>query len=213
MNIALVTAVIGGIDDFKSVPEQSIPATGFYYTDLLAKHTYLDHRRQALYFKTQMHEIIPEFDFYIWIDGKIQITSKDFIKSCVDQLGYNDFAILKHHERKCIYTEIDHILHCIKKGNTYLATRYAHRPLREEKNYWTSFVYPRNNGLNDCKIFIVRNNKKMNGIFNAWWRYIKNFNFFDQTTIQVLCWLGNVKIKNLVFEPGMYEDVPHKLLK
>lgn len=217
MNIAIISAIIGGIDEKKEIPEQYFAddLIEMYFDYVWSGTDNLDQRRQALWYKTQMHHLPLHTapDLFIWIDGKIQITSPDFVKSCVDQLGDSDFAILKHHERNCIYQEFDHILHCIKKGNQYLATRYAHRPLLVEKQNWARNGYPANNGLNDCKIFIVRNNEKMNKLFDMWWHFIKEYNFFDQTTIQALCWNNNIKIKSLVFPAGYFEDVPHKILK
>lgn len=223
MRVAIITAIIGGIDEPKDVPAQPRPdplgppldITRHFFSDKdVPEHLrHFSPRVQALYFKTQMHEYLPDYDLYIWVDGKIQITTPDFVQQCITQVGSNDFAILKHHERTCVYQEINHILHCMSKGNEYLLARYKDRPLLEEAAEWKSMGYPKGNGLGDCKIFIVRNTEKMNEIFNKWWKLVSDVNYFDQTAIQVVCWLFKEKIHYLNFKQGSFGDVPHKLLQ
>ena len=223
MNVAIISAIIGGIDEPKELPQQKGPADllTFFANDTNPTGSPgSSDRVKALYFKTQMHT----FDYYvegvkftpdlfIWIDGKIQVLSNDFVQKCIDQLGDNDIAILKHHERTCVYQEVDHIYHCIRKGNKYLATRYADRPLRYQANFYREMGYPKNNGLHDCKIFIVRNTPEMNDIFDLWWEDCK-IDWFDQIAIQFRCWQQCVKIQDLILQPGIdYNDVPHKILK
>lgn len=209
MTIALITAVIGGIDEIKNVPAQSVEYQRYVITE-----SYIpgDDRKKALYFKTQMHHEFEE-DIFIWIDGKIQVACYDFVQQCMDALGDGDIAIMKHNERNCIYQEVDHIEHCIKKGNKYLATRYKNKPIRKQVERYRRFGYPANNGLNDCCIFIVRNNERMKGVFNQWWAEIEKDDAFDQTAIQFHCWVAGVKIKPIIFKPGSFVDVPHIVLK
>jgi len=203
MTTALVTAIIGGIDEVKPVPEQTVPFTRYLFTEPLDGN---NPRQQALYYKTQIHKTC-EADLYIWIDGKVQITSPDFIKQCVDALGFGNISILKHHERNCIYKEVDHIEMCISKGNPYLTPRYAHRPLRKQVEAYRTQGYPVNAGLNDCCIFIVRG-QTMADIFDKWW-YECQMDWFDQISIRFLCWFYQQPINNIVFKPGSFADIPH----
>jgi hypothetical protein len=206
MKIALVTAVIGGIDEIKEVPEQTLKYDRLVFTEPFPGTENLSPRNQALYYKTQIHTF-GNYDFYIWIDGKVQVTSGDFIEQCLAALTDN-IAILKHHERTCIYQEVDHIEHCIKKGNEYLKVRYANRPIRKQVDVYKSCGYPANNGLNDCCIFVVRG-QTMWKVFNDWWYECSYFDWFDQTSIQFLCWHNKKKINSIIFKPGSFKDIPH----
>lgn len=206
MKIALVTAVIGGIDEIKEIPEQTLKFDRFLFTEPFKGTEHLSTRNQALYYKTQIHTL-GDYDYYLWIDGKVQVTSNDFIEQCLAALK-DDIAILKHHERSCIYQEVDHIEHCIKKGNEYLKVRYAHRPLRKQADVYKSCGYPTNNGLNDCCIFVVRG-QAMSKVFNDWWYECSCFDWFDQISIQFLCWHNHKKINSIIFKPGSFQDIPH----
>ncbi len=211
--IAWITSIFGGIDEPKPIPEQSIKFIHYHFSEENNPTALngLNDRMKALYFKTQMHRII-EADYFIWTDGKIRIISNNFIHAVLKQLDHNEFGILKHQYRKCIYKEVDHIEHCIKEGNKYLATRYETRPIRKEVEFYRAQGYPVNNGLNDCKIFIVKNTPRTNLLFDEWWQSCLN-DSFDQIAIQFLAWKQDIKIIPLIFNRVHYIDVPHKLLK
>jgi hypothetical protein len=199
----LLTANIGGIDEQKLIPEQSVPHESLYFTESPVE---ANNRIKALYYKTQPHKV-TDSDIVIWVDAKIQILSSDFVQQCLDALGGNPIAILKHHERDCIYKEVDHIEHCIKKGNQYLSTRYANRPIRAEVEYYRSKGYPANNGLNDCCIIAYRP-KAIEEILYYWWQLCQE-DAFDQIAIQYLCWLAGIKIQPIIFKPDSFKDIPH----
>lgn len=203
MTITLTTAIIGGIDEPKPVPEQTVHYERLLFTEPIAGS---NPRQQALYYKTQLHTL-SDADYHVWIDGKVQVTSPDFIQQCIDALGTGNIAILKHHERNCIYKEVDHIEMCISKGNQYLTPRYAHRPIRAQVEAYRTQGYPANAGLNDCCIFIVRGNT-MADIFDKWW-YECQMDWFDQISIRFLCWFYQQPINDIVFKPGSFKDIPH----
>lgn len=211
MKIAVVTAVIGGIDQPKEIPRQTVEFDRHFITDPPAGITGND-RMKALYYKCNLvREAYP--DICIWVDGKIQIQSDDFIEQIIATLGENDIAILKHGERSCIYQEVDHIEHCMKKGNEYLLTRYANKPIRRQVEAYRYFGYPANNGLNDCCIIAMRNNHVMRKVCADWWHDVYKCDGFDQVALQYHCWLYAVQIQSIVFKPGSFADIPHTILK
>lgn len=218
--IALVTAVFGGIDFKKQIPEQTVPADSYFFDEtndimsLPAGETvgHFNDRTRALYYKTQLYKV-AEADVYIWVDGKIEIISPIFVESILWQLSKWELAILKHDFRHCVYEEVDHIENCIQHGNEYLATRYAHRPIRREVEWYRQQGYPVNNGLNDCKILAMRNTRRMQILLDQWWAVCRK-QWFDQVAIQFIAWKNGIKIKTLNLEAGkMYLDHPHQKMK
>lgn len=207
MSLAIVSAIFGGIDQKKDIPAQSVPFNEYHFTESDYLIDASSDRVRALYFKTQGHKVVNE-DIILWIDGKVQILAYDFAEQCLAALGDNDIAIMKHHWRSCIYEEIDHIEHCIKEGNEYLATRYAHRPIRKEVELYRSMGYPAGRGLNDCCIIIRRNNERVNAMFDDWWDVCQR-DYFDQVAIQFLAWANKIDIQPIIFKPGSYSDIPH----
>lgn len=214
MKIAIIRSVFGGIDTMKTLPEQTRLFELYHFDENTSPFplTQLNDRMKAKYFKTQMHRMV-DADLYIWIDGKIQIQSGDFIQQCIEQLNGNDLAIMRHLYRSCIYQEADFIYDCISKGNEYLGVRYGNDDLRSEVECYRKENYPKWNGLNDCCIFIRKGNAAMNNLFNDWWDKCLTYSCYDQASIQFLTWEKGIKIAPLIFKPGTFEDVPHIITK
>lgn len=214
MRVNISTAIVGGIDKPKCIPfqvmEQGNSLSLSFYNEDYVPDWYLKypHRTQALYFKTNLHELHSLSDYCIWIDSKVQIDSVDFVQQCLNAIGDGDIAILKHGERTCVYEEIDYIESQIIQGNRYLAARYAHRPIRQQVEYYRAAGYPKNNGLNDCSIFIFKNNKTMDNIMHHWWHDCLKGNF-DQISIQYICWLMETKIRSIDFRNETFHLVKH----
>lgn len=213
LKITVVTAVIGGIDQQKEIPPQTLPYTREYFTDPPAARVQGNDRMKALFYKCNL----PHYggDLVIWLDGKVQVTAPDFIEQIVNHMQDSDgLAVLKHHERTCIYQEVDHIEHCMKKGNQYLLTRYKDKPIRRQVEAYRYFGYPANAGLWDCCIIAVDPNAPgIKNIFANWWHDVYNNNAFDQTALPFHAWREGVKIKPIVFQPDSFKDVPHIALK
>jgi len=211
LKIAVFTAVIGGIDAPRDAPLQNIPVDFYYYTEG-APGVVGNDRTQALWYKT--HIVFDErYDIVIWLDGKIQVLALDFIEQVVNALGTNEVSVLKHHERACIYQEVDHIEHCMRKGNKYLLTRYQNKPIRAQVEAYRYFGYPKNNGLGDCAIIAAWAIPKTQEIFEAWWKDVYKLNGFDQVALPFYCWRAGVEISPIVFKPASFIDVPHTVLK
>jgi len=210
--LVIVTAVIGGIDQPKEIPPQTVEFERKFYTH---KEPFIEgnDRMQALWYKCNLIKYSIGHGITIWVDGKIQINSSDFVEQILQHMDGQDIAVLKHGERACIYQEVDHIEHCMRKGNEYLLTRYSRKPIRRQVEAYRYFGYPANNGLNDCCIIAVRNNDTMQKVFAAWWQDVYDCDGFDQTALQFHCWQAGVKINPIIFKPGSYTDTPHAILK
>lgn len=217
MKVAVVTAIIGGIDEPKAIPRQTVEHERNLFTGPVIGTLHMTDRLQALWYKTQIHEA-PGMsdsgppDVFIWLDGKVQVQSADFLQQILDALGDGDIAVMKHLQRGCIYDEVKHIHHCIIHGNQYLATRYADKPLDQQISRYRAAGYPAKAGLYDCCIIAVRNNEKMKNVYEMWWAEVQK-GYFDQISLAFWCWAHLVKIKPIVFKPGSFIDVPHKILK
>lgn len=212
--IALVSAIFGGIDFKKEVPAQTVPIDTYFFDETNDKVSdlTLDDRTRALYYKTQLYKVC-EADVHIWVDGKIEIISPGFVEKILWQLSKWELGILRHDFRHCVYQEVDHIEACIQAGNEYLATRYGHRPIRREVEWYRGQGYPAKNGLNDCKILAVRNTRRMQILMDNWWQVCRK-QWFDQVAIQFLAWKADVKIQTIELEAVIdFLDHPHQKMK
>src|SRR6056297_2262808 len=60
-------------------------------------------RRTARWVKTMPHVLLREYDYTIWIDGRIELTKP--IQYYIDLLKDKHIASLKHPVRDCLYDE------------------------------------------------------------------------------------------------------------
>lgn len=198
MKVALLTANVGGIDNVPPVPEQSVPYDYFCYTEKnlpFPLHN-LDSRLKGKYCKINTHRFLKH-DIFIWIDGRIEITSPDFVKTMVEWLQNKDVVISRHQYRHNVYEEIHWIQEMMRNGNKYLLERYAHEPFNEELKFYSGQGMPVDYPLFACGVFARWNNPKVNWVFRDWWLMCLEYSNFDQSQFSYIAWGNQLNIKQL----------------
>jgi len=194
MKVAILTANIGNIDEIKGIPRQSIDIDYYAYFDnnLPFPLPNLNNRLKSKYVKIQTHRFLPQYDAYIWIDGRVEITADVFAECMVKELEGNDVAIFGHPERDILWSEYNHMVDQMKQGNHYLLSRYGDQQIDKERDFIKEHLSRR---LYACTIFARRNNPETNEAFNEWWRRCIEFSYFDQTMFSVIA--KDLKVKTL----------------
>src|SRR3989338_9885989 len=101
MRIAVLQANLGDFDTPVKPVSQSIPFTFHRWTDKnFPPITGLTSRMQYRIPKTHGWQMLPGYDYYIWLDGSVSFTRDDSIKYYLDQIGDNDIALFKHPQRQ-----------------------------------------------------------------------------------------------------------------
>lgn len=193
-----MTANIGSFDEIHGIPRQTIPVDYYYYFDnnLPFPLPNLNNRLKSKYVKIQTHRFLENYDAYIWIDGRVEITADVFCEEIIKQLGYDDVAIFPHPEREWVSEEIGYMIKQMMAGNEYLLSRYGNQEIKTEASFYAetrAFKEP----LYACTIFARKNNKKTNEAFNEWWRRCIEFSYFDQTMFSYVAMKENLKVKEL----------------
>jgi len=196
MKIAVITAIFGDMERPKAFHEQSVKCDRIVITPENSPYPLpnLPPRLQAKYFKLQAHNIWPEYDVLVWIDGNIEVTSADFVKKMTRPL-HGEIAIQRHHERQTLKQEIDLIT---ESENPYLAVRYGKQPLREEYDFYTSHGIAEDAPLFACNIFAYDVTTATKDFFDDWWRLVLQWSWFDQSAFSALAYkFPLVRIVNL----------------
>lgn len=187
MKVLIVTANIGDIDFVIDVPKQIVPdgITVDYkcYTEknLPFPLPNLDNRLKSKYLKIQTHIFEPNYDYYIWIDGRIEIKSEYFVDQMLTYLGENDIALPLHEFRNNVFEEMDFISEQINKESPYVYLRYGNQFIDKEIDFykerkkWLSHI-----PLHHCACFIRVNNYNTKNFFDEWWSKCIQFSNFDQ---------------------------------
>lgn len=140
---------------------------------------YHDPCRDARWIKTHPHQMMPDADIIIWIDGSVEL-KVDLGAMAEKLLGDNDIAIYNHNLRKCIYQEANA---CIKfeKDDSEV--------IKSQINRYEKEKFPHGFGLVSSGI-VIRRNKKDDIIEfnNMWWDEIKNGSRRDQLSFDYCRW-------------------------
>lgn len=212
MKVAIVTANVGNIDDVLPVPEQSIPCDVFCYNEANLPYplTNVDNRLKAKYIKLRTHKIFPDYDAYIWIDGRVEIITPDFARDMMTALHGYQMAIFRHKDRKNSFEELQYILDQIKKGNSYHVERYALQPIGEELAFCRQEGLPQDFPLFWCGLFARWNDKIMNAFFDEWWIKCLEFSTFDQALFSYLAWKDGITLNPLQLPGKSFRINRHK---
>lgn len=216
MKIAIVTANFGGIDEVKEIPKQTIE----YDRYIVDEHncwfplSTLDNRSKARYIKIMMHRYLPQYDFYIWLDGRVEVTSEKFIQSIFNSIGKEEDKIFltQHPARKDAYDELEFILHEMNKGNHYLIERYGKQQLRKELYHFKQVGLPKQEPLFASGIFARYNSNVVNNAFNEWFMNCIEYTNFDQAMLTKIVWAYELKYSAMPYDNIFYKvnkHIPH----
>lgn len=218
MNIAIITANIGEIDEIKPWPGQykleDVRMEYFCITkeQLLtydASAQFYDDRLLSRYPKFMAHKLLPGYDTYIWLDARVEVIDRDFTGFMINQL--EEVKIALHPDRETIGQEIEHILPRLLNREPYLSCRMKIEDIEKQKEIINKDV--------DLQLYCLRvfsriNSEKVNSFFEKVWEHCLNYGSYDQ-----LMWAWeaknfDIKIQNYI-ETGnpYYKFDKHKILK
>lgn len=177
MKVAVVCAIIGGIDEPKGIPRQNTPYTYHYYTEnnLPFPLPNLNARMRSKYVKIMMHRFLPDYDAYIWVDGKVQVLENNFVELMIKNLPGNDVCIFRHQERNNPIEEIEFIEKHMSQGSKYVLSRYGNQMIEREKELFSDRM-----ALYETTLFCRLNTADTSSMFEEWWMKLTEYSCFDQ---------------------------------
>ena len=142
----------------------------------------LDLRKKAREIKTNIHEFIPDTDYWLWIDNNcvLQVDPHSFLY----YLDGCDIVVMPHPERGDILEEAKILLkwkpeqsHGIQEGiSKYYAEGYVPKDLYE------------------TKVLMRRNTEKVKEFNSLWWNEIQKHSIRDQISFPYVSWKAKMFI-------------------
>jgi hypothetical protein len=210
MKIAIISANIGGIDNFQPIAKQKEKIELCYYTEnnLPFPLPNIDNRMKGKYLKTQPHTFLNH-DIFIWIDACVEIKDGTFATWILEKLKHHEFISSPHPDRDNVYDELDYIVSSMKRGSNYLLERYAKQPFKQEKEFYREEGLPEYFPLYNGWFYACRNNERMNKVFNQWWELTLRYSNFDQSQLAFVLWKHRVNVLAADVEPYLVRHL-HK---
>jgi len=221
--ICIYTAVFGGYDPLRSAVKQSLPTDFVCFTDRIgigrskpwivrrsiAKPS-MSPRMQAKWFKMHAHKLFPNgaplvsfwpfkhrrYDFTIWIDASLEVTSPTFAAEVISQVGSSGLAVFPHPDRDCIFDEAVASSHWAK---------YKGQNLSEQAAAYRAEGYPAHNGLVAAGILVRDvNAPNLPGLDEAWWEENLRWTYQDQLSLPVVWWRAGQRFS--VINAGLWTN-------
>ena len=210
LDLALVTANFGGIDDVKPLP-QNTSFDSFYYTDevtlagasaeVCATWTRviappyprrdLVPRLRAKYFKCQLHRL-PETQRYRWLawaDSKFHFRDTSFLAEGVERLQgmppSSRLMLRRHPRRPTVRSEYQYVVREMQKGNQYVLTRYHTEPMDEQIAFYETQGWNTAARLWSCGLWLIENNAAIRACWDTWWDHNIKFSIQDQLSLPI----------------------------
>lgn len=212
----IYTAITGGYDSIND-PEYVDPELKYIcFTDNRNLHSdiwevrvidnpyKLDNIRLARRHKILCEEYVGDYDYSIWVDGKIRITGD---MKCLIGLYHLEAPLLcvPHYERDCLYEEA---AMCKQMGKS------SAEAIDKQMSKYKKEGYPAHNGLVDtCVLFRAHKNTGLNNMLALWWDEVKNETPRDQLSFNYACYKANFDydLCNLyVYENQYFRTVDHQ---
>jgi hypothetical protein len=183
--VAVVTANLGGFDPIHEYVKQSVDYDFYRFTDenFPPRSRAMTPRMQARIIKCFAWQMIPDYDYYIWVDGSCSLWNEDSVKWFLEQLGDADAAFFKHPDRSTIQQEADFLKKCLAKGSRYIISRYEGELIDEQMAEIKRDTDYRDNILLASTAFVYRNSPMMHFTMKEWWYHISRYHIIDQLAL------------------------------
>ncbi len=163
----------------------------------------------ARYVKTHPEELLPEYDYSVWMDSNIIIKAAEvyaIINEFIDKGTL--VASIAHQHRHCIYEELATVLE-------------YNLEIEEVIDRWNTLLnnenYPENNGLFETNVlFRAHKNKQVEEVDKLWWWCVDTYSRRDQLSFNYVLWKFNVPAVYLLGEgidtyiSPFFERVKHR---
>jgi hypothetical protein len=189
MAVALLTAIYGGFDRLRPLPDghgfdmavcvtddPTLTADGWTVVHVPSE----DGPRLAAKRPKMMPFEFVDADLAVWLDGSAQVVDPTFRDFCVAAADGLDLVAWDHPEdRDCLYQEVDYCWHWEK---------YRDFPLRQQAAFYRALGMPERFGLWACGTLVWRNTPEARLFGAAWLEEQRRWSIQDQVSFPYLLW-------------------------
>jgi hypothetical protein len=183
--IAVVTANLGKFDPIFKYWNQSVEYDYYLFTDdnFPPRMCAMTPRMQARIVKCFAWQMVPGYDYYIWVDGSCSLWNRDSVKWFLEQCDGYDAAFFRHPDRSTIQQECDFLKLKLAQQSRYICSRYQGELLDEQMAEINSDPTFTDNLLIASTAFVYRDSPSMQDLFKHWWYHISRYHIIDQLSL------------------------------
>lgn len=214
--VVVYTAITGGYDvlppvpaawrddaDFVAFMDEPQDSPGWEFRR--AERVYPDPTRNARMHKILAHRFLPGYDYSVWVDGSVQITSTVPLSELISRwLQAHDIALFRHRVRTCVYDEAEA---CITAGKD------SPELIRAQIDHYRAEGYPAQNGLHETMVLIRRHSPDVREFCEGWHGELVRFSRRDQLSMDVALHrhrIGVLTLPGLITRNDHFQWHPHR---
>lgn len=214
--LVVYTAVIGNYDDppviqlpqavgvdFICISDRKIKVAAPWKLVLVDKEV-LSSRVQAKIYKLFPHELFPNTNKSIWIDGTFRIIGdvSKLIYMATDELP---MAVFSHPSRTCAYAEAKACMRLGKEKKDIIDI---------QMNTYREAGFKKNMGLLHGGVLIRKHNDdNVKKVMEEWWSELCKYSMRDQLSFNYVAWKNNFVVRTLddtIYNNGYFVWTSHK---
>ena len=218
--IAVYTSVFGSYDklmnpiykpdniDYFIISDQKIPEDSIWkpinFREVIPQDIVTNVEKNR-YVKILPHKIFMDYDYSIYVDGNVFITSD--LSALIYSLDNYPVAMHKHKNRDCVYEEI---AVCISKGKDSIDALEQHRKLLKDHGV------PEHLGLLEATVIARKHNdKRCIELMQMWWDEFEAYSKRDQISLIDAMWCTNTVIDKVatlgdnIMKNDLFVIIPH----
>lgn len=197
--IAVYTSIFGDYDNLKDpvlkpdnidyyiITDQNLPETSIWksidYKEVIPD-TIVSPIERNRYVKIMPHKVFTDYDYSIYVDGNVFITSD--LSALIKPLQKFPIAMHRHKNRDCVYEEIEA---CIAKG------KENEKRLRTHEKLLRAHGVPEHCGLLEATVIVRKHSDtRCISIMETWWDEFQQYSKRDQISLIDSLWKAGVSI-------------------
>lgn len=199
--VAIIRANLGEIDKLVVDEPQTAACEVFEFNDQNFPPRYgaMTPRLQAKIPKMFAWQMMPNYDFYLWLDGNLRLSDKGALKYLLEKIVDYDIVVLQHPRRNTIHWEYRYNwrgLHSNAPSN-YLTKRYTNEFLDEQYDVIKSDPDFVDDLLVNGGVFLYRNTEVVQKMLKEWWYHVSRYCVMDQMSFAYLLKTSGLAVRIL----------------
>lgn len=197
MKIAILQTNLGNFDKPKPI-EQGLAFDHHLFTDenFSPRTKSMTPRLQAKIPKCFGWQLVPDYDYYLWIDGNISLRPdalEFFQKNC------EDVVVFQHPQRNTIYWEYRYNYRGLHNNapSNYLTKRYTNELLDEQYEVIKNDPDYKDDLLVLGGLFMYRNTVQVQEMLKEWWYNMSRYCVSDQLAWAYVLKKSGLRVKVL----------------
>jgi len=194
--ISIITANMGNFEKAVDPVPQSVPIDFFRFTDenFPPRTKAVTPRLQARIVKIFGWQMVPGYNYYIWVDSSCYLPHPDSARWLMEQLGDADIAVFQHPQRKTIQEEADYLKLRLSIKCPYITPRYENELIDEQLAEIYSDKDFVDQNLYASTALIYKNTPQVQEMMKEWWYHTSRFHSIDQLSLPYVLTKSGCKV-------------------